>query len=76
MKSKGDLPDRADIIARILCLAMGLAWLVGSAFAYAANPREIIWFWFLVAAALIFFGAATIGPRWFRSALIGWVPWL
>ncbi|MFT3896232.1 MAG: hypothetical protein QM719_00795 [Thermomonas sp.] len=76
MKSKDDLPDRIDIIARILCLAMGLAWSVGAGFAYSGSPRSMLGVWLLVTAALIFFVAATFGPRWFRTVLVSWVPWL
>lgn len=67
-----DTPGKRDPLARILCVIVGTAWAVAAAVAYSAGPDATIWFWLLSAFAVLFVVAAVFGPRWLRTALVGW----
>lgn len=75
MKRTSEVTPRMDLIARIICIALGSALGVGAWIACDADgARFVCWLFGFGAATLLAVG--TVGPQRVRIGLVTWLPWV
>ena len=68
------IAPRVDLIARIICSAVGFVLGACSFYAFSSNGLGIL-SWLLRLGAAVALFAGIFGPRSLRIGLVTWMPW-
>jgi hypothetical protein len=74
MKGLPDVTPRADLMARLVCAALGVFLGAVCATAYFAASHAAVWWLSGIGSAVFLF--ASVGPQSFRVGLLMWLPWV
>ena len=74
MKELPDVTPRADLVARLVCAALGILLGAICATAYFAGSHAAVCWLSGIGSAVFLF--ASLGPQSFRVGLFMWLPWV
>ena len=74
MEGPDKIPPRVDLIARLICLAVGSGLAICSYYAFSSGGHGFL-SWLLAFGATVTLIAGSLGPRSLRIGLVTWMPW-